>query len=312
MNIILVGYPFKGSKSINLKQRATQIWLASVVIVAISLLFLTSFTIGQWSGDRRGYSKHALESLRQQLATQQLQVNEAQANAQRDVNALATQLADLQAQAARLNALGQRLTKLGKLDSGEFNFAQAPATGGPEIESTLPARSFVSGEFAAELNKVRTQFNQQAQQLDMLQSFLLDRDLDASLFPSGMPVRSGYMSSNYGVRVDPINGNLAMHAGVDFPGLIGSDILAVADGVVTWSGVKPGYGNVVDVDHGNGYKTRYAHNLQNLVKVGDRVHSQQLIAQLGSTGRSTGAHCHFEVWFDGKPINPTEFVRAIR
>jgi murein DD-endopeptidase MepM/ murein hydrolase activator NlpD len=114
------------------------------------------------------------------------------------------------------------------------------------------------------------------------------------------------------MRNDPVDGGRRMHQGVDFAGPYGSDVLAVASGVVTWAGVRAGYGKVVEIDHGNGYKTKYAHNSKNLVKVGDVVEAGEKIARMGSTGRSTGAHVHFEVWYENRPVNPTEFVSAIR
>ena len=124
-----------------------------------------------------------------------------------------------------------------------------------------------------------------------------------------MPVRIGYISSGYGYRTDPINGSHDFHPGVDFDGSYGDDILAVGSGVVSYSGNKPGYGNTVEIDHGNGYVTRYAHNSKNLVTVGDPIRDGDVIGKVGSTGRSTGTHVHFEVWRDGRVVNPNEFVR---
>jgi murein DD-endopeptidase MepM/ murein hydrolase activator NlpD len=146
----------------------------------------------------------------------------------------------------------------------------------------------------------------------LLENLLVDRDLEAEFMPSGMPVRSGFMASNFGTRIDPFNGSRAFHAGVDFDGNKGTDILTVASGVVIFAGRHPSYGNMIDIDHGNGYVTRYAHNDKNLVKVGDVVTAGQLVAKMGSTGRATGSHLHFEVWFEGKAINPKKFVSVIR
>jgi murein DD-endopeptidase MepM/ murein hydrolase activator NlpD len=126
--------------------------------------------------------------------------------------------------------------------------------------------------------------------------------------PSGRPVREGYISSYFGERMDPFNGEEAMHKGVDFATDAGADVLAVASGIVTWSGPREGYGNLVEINHGNGYTTRYAHNAQTLVSVGDTVERGQAVAVVGSTGRSTGPHVHFEVLRDGTQINPMAFV----
>ena len=258
-----------------------------------------------------GLSASDIDTLRQQLLAQQAQLDETDARSKRDLDALAIQLGDLQAQAARLNALGQRLTRMGKLDDGEFNFAKAPSVGGPELHGPTDG-DFLAPQFTESLDRLRNQFNTQAEQLGVLETLLLDRDLEAEFMPSGMPVRSGFISSSFGNRIDPFNGSRSFHAGVDFDGNKGSDILTVASGVVIFAGRHPDFGNMIDIDHGNGYTTRYAHNDKNLVKVGDVVTGGQLIAKMGATGRATGSHCHLEVWYQGKPIDPKKFVSAIR
>jgi murein DD-endopeptidase MepM/ murein hydrolase activator NlpD len=121
-------------------------------------------------------------------------------------------------------------------------------------------------------------------------------------------VHEGYISSYFGERMDPFNGEEAMHKGVDFATDAGSDVLAVAAGIVTWAGPREGYGNLVEINHGNGYTTRYAHNAQMLVHVGDEVQRGQAVAVVGSTGRSTGPHVHFEVVRDGRQIDPMAYV----
>ena len=216
----------------------------------------------------------------------------------------------MQAQTTRLNALGQRLTKLGKLDDGEFDFSEAPAVGGPETAAEL--NGFVDTDFESFVAEMEESMARKGEQLRLLETLLIDRDMDASLQPKGMPVRAGYVSSHYGKRPDPFTGRADWHPGVDFNGPRGTEILAVASGVVTWSGNRPGYGRTVEIDHGNGYMTRYAHNSENLVEVGKRVKAGQVIAKMGSSGRSTGSHVHLEVWLDGKPLNPAEYVKAMR
>jgi murein DD-endopeptidase MepM/ murein hydrolase activator NlpD len=131
------------------------------------------------------------------------------------------------------------------------------------------------------------------------------------MVPAGYPVTNSYVGSTFGSRVDPINGQIEHHLGLDFDAEPGSDIKVVASGVVVWSGEKAGYGNMIEVDHGNGYMTRYAHNQQNLVHAGERVKFGQVIGKVGSTGRSTGPHCHFEVWLNGKPVNPYSYVNGV-
>jgi murein DD-endopeptidase MepM/ murein hydrolase activator NlpD len=130
------------------------------------------------------------------------------------------------------------------------------------------------------------------------------------LAPSGQPVRSGWISSDYGMRRDPITGERTFHAGVDFVSRRGADVLAAASGVVIFAGVRSGYGRVVEIDHGNGYVTRYAHNKENLVKAGALVGRGDVIALLGASGRTTGPHVHFEVLADGQPVDPAAFILA--
>jgi len=280
-------------------------------MLVLSAVVSVGFFAGRGMGTVEGLSPGDVEQLRQQLLAQQTQLDETEARSKRDLDALAIQLGDLQAQAARLNALGQRLTRMGKLDDGEFNFAKAPSVGGPEMHAPIDVDYFAP-EFSDSIDRLRNQFSTQAEQLGVLETLLLDRDLEAEFMPSGMPVRSGFMASNFGMRIDPFNGSRAFHSGVDFDGNKGADVLTVASGVVIFAGRHPAYGNMIDVDHGNGYTTRYAHNDKNLVKVGDVVTGGQLIGKMGATGRATGSHLHFEVWFEGKPINPKKYVSAIR
>ena len=311
MNIILIGGPRSGSRSINLKCPRIRGLCASAVIVVLTAIVSAGFFAGRGFGTVEGLSASDVETLRQQLIAQQSQLDETEARSKRDLDALAIQLGDLHAQAARLNALGQRLTRMGKLDDGEFNFAKSPSIGGPEMHGPIDAEYFAP-EFNQSLDKLRAQFSVQAEQLGVLETLLLDRDLEAEFMPSGMPVRSGFMASNFGTRIDPFSGARAFHAGVDFDGNKGADILTVASGVVIFAGRHPAYGNMIDIDHGNGYVTRYAHNDKNLVTVGDVVTGGQLIGKMGATGRATGSHLHFEVWFEGKAINPKKFVSVIR
>lgn len=311
MNLIFVGKPFNRPYTLELGKRSVQVKLGLVLAAGLGLLMGLSFLVGQWLGDLRGMSREQLSDLRASLQAQSETLSRTEQEARRNLDALALELGQLQAHAARLNALGSRLTKIGKLEDGEFNFGDAPALGGPEAED-VGELSYLSSDFGSAITRLRHQFDQQDQQLGLLESLLLDRDLDRSLVPKGMPVRSGYISSHFGYRADPFSGRFTMHSGADFAGSYGSDVLAVAAGVVTWAGIRPGYGNVVEIDHGNGYKTRYAHNSKNVVKVGKKVDAGDLVAKMGTTGRSTGAHVHFEVWFEGKPVNPSDFVSAIR
>ncbi|GAA0714080.1 M23 family metallopeptidase [Dokdonella soli] len=257
----------------------------------------------------RSHDLPEVAALRATIATQREQLTSIDRDSHRNLDALALQLGQLQAQATRLNALGDRLTQVGKLDDGEFDFSSEPALGGPEDPVAGPAGAV---PLHGDIENLRAEFDRQEAQLDVLENLLRDRKIDNALLPSGMPVAQGYVSSGYGARTDPIDGHAGRHMGVDFDAPIGSSVLAVADGVVTFAGERSGYGNVVEVDHGNGYMTRYAHNSAFVAKVGARVHAGDTIAKVGSTGRSTGPHCHFEVWLNGRAVNPMAYVKSTR
>jgi murein DD-endopeptidase MepM/ murein hydrolase activator NlpD len=231
------------------------------------------------------------------------------ADAQRDLDALAVKLGQLQAQSTRLNALGQRLAQMGKLDDGEFNFDQPPPVGGAEDPAGKPYA--LPQNLDASISQLATQFDGQQAKLGALQSLLMDARLESNLKPTGMPVQ-GYISSYFGERPDPFNGHMARHTGIDIVTAKGTPVHAVAEGMVTFAGIRHGYGDVVEIDHGNGYMTRYAHNSKLLVHPGQRVRVGQVIADSGSTGRSTGPHVHFEVWHNGRVVNPLSYARSHR
>lgn len=241
--------------------------------------------------------------LRAQLGQQQAQIETTRSEAQREVNALAARLGELQAEANRLNALGERLTRIGQLQDGEFNFEKPVGVGG-----TGPVRDISVPDLREGLDTLDRQFVESGKQLSVLEALLFNRQLDMNAVPSREPVVNSYITSGFGGRVDPIQGGRQFHKGIDFEADVGDPVLAVADGVVSFSGARAGYGNVVEIDHGNGYVTRYAHNSRLIRKVGELVRAGQEIAKAGSTGRSTGAHVHFEVWEHGRYVNPRKFL----
>ncbi len=306
MNIIVVAKFLKSPQKVSLRDPR--------LIAGAAALFLLVAGVGASIGSAMSSAEsRALteaRALREELREQQQDLDAARAKTDRDVNAIAARLGELQAQATRLNALGARLTQVAQLDSGEFDFSEGPALGGPESAENAGVLSEPTLQVSLDLMARR--LAQQSQQLTVLESLLMDSDLDSGLLPAGLPVHSGYASSPYGLRIDPINGRREFHRGMDFNGERGSDILAVADGVVAFSGRHNSYGNMIDIDHGNGYMTRYAHNQLNLVKPGERVHAGEVIAKMGSTGRATGTHVHFEVWNNDRSVNPSQFLKSGR
>ena len=309
MNIIIVGNGRTLPRKIQLVGLRGHL-LVGAIISGCALFFIAiGVAATLLIANPRSHDLREVAALRTAIAAQRDRLTEISGDSQRDRDALALQLGQLQAQATRLNALGDRLTQVGKLDDGEFDFDVDPALGGPEDSGVGP---HMSAPLQQGVDDLRAEFDRQTSQLDVLENMLRDRKIDNALLPTGMPVAHGYMASGFGTRTDPINGHTAMHSGLDFDAPIGTPVMAVADGVVTWSGERSGYGNVVEIDHGNGYMTRYAHNSVLVAHVGERVHAGETIAKVGSTGRSTGPHCHFEVWLKGRAVNPMAYVKSTR
>ena len=237
---------------------------------------------------------------------QQAEIAEARRSAQADLDALTLRMGKMQAQMLRLNALGDRLVEQGSLDKEEFDFDAVPAVGGPggsEAVQSVPLADFLSM-----LDALGSEMQDREQKLSVLESLLMSRSLHERVMPSGKPVADGWLSSKYGKRNDPFTGKQDFHKGLDFAGKKGSEVITVGDGVVSWAGKRSGYGNLIEVNHGNGYSTRYGHNQKHLVKIGDKVKKGQQIALMGSTGRSTGPHVHFELLRNGKTVNPSKYI----
>jgi len=280
--------------------------VAGTALGAIALVLAAVFGFGYMVRGANGAALDEIASLQAEMAQQQIALDQAREEAQREVNAIAARVGELQAQANRLNALGDRLTRVGKLKDGEFNFNELPGQGGAESASDVP-----SGDLLSSLDSLQTQFSHSGRQLSVIEALLFDQTLDNKGMPAGMPA-PGYISSGYGTRSDPFGRGQAHHLGIDIDANTGDPIVAAAEGVVSFSGVRNGYGNVVEIDHGNGYRTLYAHNSANLVRAGDVVRAGQLIGKVGSTGRSTGSHLHFEVILNGSHVNPRQYLDKAR
>lgn len=219
---------------------------------------------------------------------------------------IATRAGVLQAHVARIDAVASQVVAMAGLPEDEFNLQETPPVGGPAEAAAVPQWSRV----LETLERLNADLTDREDQLQVLERLLRDRELKQSLVPSGLPVEKGWVSSGFGMRIDPISGVEEFHTGVDLSGKTRTQIRAVADGIVINSGRHPEYGNMVEISHGAGISTRYAHNDQNLVQVGDRIARDQVIAMLGRTGRTTGPHLHFEVLKDGKQVNPKQYLQA--
>ena len=245
-------------------------------------------------------------ALDQTTGIQPEELTEARAAAQRQLDALGVHLAELQARMTRLDALGERLAELANIAEDEFDFSLPVGQGGPDEQ--LEGESFNDGEVLGSLDALMARLDNREQQLETFEQAFAERRLEEAQLIAGRPLLGGYQSSPFGPRRDPFHGGGRMHKGVDFAARPGTEIVAVAAGVVTWSGRKSGYGWAVEIGHADGYTTLYGHNQRNLVKVGDLVQRGQIIALVGSTGRSTGPHLHFEVKKNGLPIDPASYI----
>lgn len=223
------------------------------------------------------------------------------------VDAMSVRVAELNAHIIRLDSLGKRLTQMANINSSELNFDAPPAVGGPEEGSGASAQV---PDLSRLMDDLQHRLEHRDSQLLALENVILSRSLTEAIRPEGSPVMSGYISSYFGDRQDPFDGHEAMHQGVDFAGQMGAQVLAVAEGIVSRAEAVSGYGNLVEINHGNGFVTRYGHNEKLLVNVGQTVVRGQPIALMGSTGRSTGPHVHFEVLRNGQHLNPLGFVDA--
>ena len=242
-----------------------------------------------------------------ELASQRREIGAARTSQEANFNALARRVGKLQAHMTRVNALGGRLTETAALPEGEFDFTLEPALGGPQPGTEQPSAELA--EIVRNIERLTAALEDHDEQLIALETVLRERDLQAQILPTGRPVSTGWLSSGFGKRADPVSGKQEFHRGIDFAGRAGADIRAVAAGVVTWSGPRYGYGELVELNHGAGYVTRYSHNKKNLVFVGDKVERGQLVAKMGATGRATGPHVHFEVVHNGRIVNPSRYIR---
>jgi len=306
MDIIIVSHRQGRTWRFAVQPRALLTWLP--VACGIVALCATGFAAGytaRGSGDSV-VSSALFDTMRSELDDEQSRVEAASSAAQQEARALARHIAEIQARVTRLDAAGQRLTELAGLEEGEFDFANAPAVGGPELSGESSAASLASALLA--LDDAQQVIGDRERQLRVLEDLLLVSRVQDDVRPSGWPVHAGYVSSGYGYRTDPLNGRRSYHPGIDFAGPAGTDVLAVASGIVQTVKVHPSYGKMIEINHGNGYVTRYAHNRKLLVEVGQRVVRGQPIAQMGSTGRSTGNHCHLEVMLNGRTVNPAQYI----
>lgn len=291
-------------------------------IGASLLVILSSIGISTWLGYGYGVSQiegnvfvievdpkpeESLVKFQQDLIQQKKTLADLNEQSSNELRALSQRVGRLQAHIMRIDALGQRVASMADLDDGEFDFADMPAQGGPlesEAETDEPSVS----DFLLSLQEFSQQLEDRTEQLSMLEKMVVKSQLDEETAPAGSPITTGWLSSKFGARRDPFDGRVRYHYGVDFASPHGSDVVSVGRGIVSEVKDRRGYGLLVEVTHGEGFVTRYAHNSAVTVEKGETVERGQVIAKVGQSGRSTGPHVHFEVLYNGVQVDPAQYV----
>ncbi len=306
MNVVIFGKGLGKPRQLNLSGTAAGLALFAVA----GLITAISFVGGYWysTATGSGVSASELSFLGDEIVAQQRSIEDIRRQNEDTLDALAIRIAQMNARVIRLDALGRRLTDMADIEDGEFDFDSEPALGGPE-EPVATGSNVAVPDVVDAMATLGVQLDDREAQLWVLENVIMNENLQDRVYPQGRPVNAGWISSYFGQRTDPFTGKPANHTGIDFAGRTGAEISAVADGVITYSGDRYGYGIMVEINHGNGYSTRYAHNSENLVEVGDEVRKGQAVALMGETGRATGPNLHFEVLKDGRRVNPVNFIR---
>ncbi|HTY49715.1 MAG TPA: M23 family metallopeptidase [Steroidobacteraceae bacterium] len=305
MNIIIFSHKPGRTRSFDLGHPLALTALAVAGALVLGGVFTAGLRLGEHNSPLAADPQH----WGQILAQQKSEIADLRARVQARVDAMAGELGVLDAHILRIDALGKRLTSLGNLDKRTFNFDTEPLAAAAGFADTAPGTAAPGlPDLSSALSRLEQQVDLRDAQLSALENVLVDKKSLEAVHPEGRPVDQGRISSYFGERKDPFDGEGSFHEGIDFAGQFGEPLHAVAAGVVTWAGPRTTYGNMVEIDHGNGYVTRYAHAEKVLVSIGQMVSRGQEIALMGSTGRSTGPHVHFEVRRDGHAINPLSFV----
>ena len=280
--------------------------------IFITLIISAAFYAGVYFSLKYSTNSIALkyqkvkQANQKELDDQHMLIAEARKDAQENLDVLAARLSKLQGHIMRLDALGARLATMANLNDIDFDVTEPLGMGGPKPYKNT--RSLGVPDFLRQLEQLGEEIDDRSDKLAAMETMLMDTALHNKTLPDAMPVSNGWISSLFGWRTDPITGKREFHEGIDFASRPKSLVRAVAAGIVTWSDRHSGYGNMIEINHGNGYVTRYAHNKRNLVVVGDKVEKGQPIAEIGSTGRSTGTHVHFEVMHNGENVDPKKYI----
>lgn len=294
---------------VQISQLPTQVVFGAL----LGVVGLSGYLIGFGIHHEDGVMPRAMvERLESDLTAQRFALTETRALAEQNRRITSRKLAELSAQMLRLDAAGERMIKTANLDPSEFSFGQAPAVGGPDLDDSMFYETEQSNDpLIQSIDHMQQQLAERDRQLRVLDDLLSASQLARVSGFEGMPIIGGYISSIFGSRTDPFTGRHVQHKGIDFAGPVGSDVMTVSDGVVVFSGERSGFGRLVAIDHGDGFITRYGHNQAILVPTGRRVMRGERIALLGSSGRSTGPHVHFEVLRNGQNIDPADYLKKM-
>ena len=308
MKIILISNKIDKVRTLSLNSWAK--CALSVLLLGIPVTAGTMLGIKIADGRWELLFDNSIAQMQSEIVLQREDVDAGRQQLDNSLSGMTLKLAKMRSRLVRLDALGEQLTQIASLEDGEFDFSSTPGLGGPiqapliEIANQAEIQEKVSTMFA----KLDDSISSRESQLQILQSMLSDKKLKSERMVAGRPIKKGWLSSEYGMRIDPFHGKQQWHAGIDFAGRDGDDVIAVASGIVTWSGDRNGYGQMVEISHSDGYITRYAHNQENVAKLGAIVQKGDVIAQMGSSGRSTGPHVHFEVFKNGRTVDPASYI----
>ena len=309
MKIIFISSNAEKVRTIRLNSWAKCV--ISILLLGVPLAAGTMLGIKVADGRWQFLFDNSIAEMQHQIVVQKEEVSAGRDQAKNSLAAMTVKLAKLRSRLVRLDALGEQLTEMASLNDGEFDFSSTPGLGGPisspleRIAEQVEVQEKVSVIFA----KLDNSISVRESQLQILKEMLSDDRSRNEQLVAGRPVKKGWMSSEYGMRIDPFHGKNQWHAGVDFAGREGDEIVAVASGVVTWSGERSGYGLMVELSHNDDFVTRYGHNSENIVELGSVVKKGDVIARMGSSGRSTGPHVHFEVFKNGRTVDPASYIR---
>lgn len=308
MKIILISNKIDKVRTLSLNSWAK--CALSVLLLGIPVTAGTMLGIKIADGRWELLFDNSIAQMQSEIVLQREDVDAGRQQLDNSLSGMTLKLAKMRSRLVRLDALGEQLTQIASLEDGEFDFSSTPGLGGPiqapliEIANQAEIQEKVSTMFA----KLDDSISSRESQLQILQSMLSDKKLKSERMVAGRPIKKGWLSSEYGMRIDPFHGKQQWHAGIDFAGRDGDDVIAVASGIVTWSGDRNGYGQMVEISHSDGYITRYAHNQENVANLGAIVQKGDVIAQMGSSGRSTGPHVHFEVFKNGRTVDPASYI----